>query len=113
MQIQSDIVIRFQQEGFHQWHEATGERSYLAHRHRHLFHVEVSLEVRHDDREVELHDLRDFCISRFPGGEMGGKSCEQMAEELGHLIRQQYPDRQVSVGFFEDGDCGAVCRLTC
>lgn len=107
----STTVVQLQVPGFHRWPGATGDRAYLAQRHRHLFHVEVKLQVFHQDREVEFHDLLDFCRAHFPGGEMGGASCEMMAEQLLSAIAQKYPNRAASVGVFEDGEVGAEVSL--
>ena len=76
------VVVTFTAEGFHRWPEAPAHRAYLAARHRHLFHVRVEVEAVHSDREIECHDLRDFCVEAFGGGDMGSQSCEMMAEEL-------------------------------
>lgn len=100
-------IVRFQVPGFHCWQGATGERSYLANRHRHLFHVEARIEVFHNDREVEFHDFLDFCRANFPGGEMGGRSCEMMAKDLLSAITGRYPQRSARVAVFEDGEVGA------
>lgn len=100
-------IVRFDVPGFHCWPEAPGARNYLAQRHRHLFHVEVQLELRHHEREVEFHDLLDFARERMPGGEMEGRSCETMASELLHHIHERYPGRTVRVSVFEDGEVGA------
>jgi hypothetical protein len=107
----SVAVVRLQVPGFHCWPGATGDRAYLAQRHRHLFHVEVKIETFHGDRELEFHDLLDFCREHFPGGELSGRSCEHMAEELLGAIAQKYPNRAVSVGVFEDGEVGAEVTL--
>lgn len=109
----SVAVVRFQVPGFHCWQGATGDRAYLAARHRHLFHVEAKLEVFHQDREVEFHDLLDFCRASFPGGELGGVSCEQMAINLLGAIAQKYPNRWAQVGVFEDGEVGAEVTTQC
>jgi hypothetical protein len=103
----TEVLVRFTREGFHQWADAPPHRAYLAHRHRHLFFVEVMVEVRRDDREIEFHDLLDYCRSLFPGGDLGGASCEQVARALWEAITQRYPGRRVTVGVFEDGEVGA------
>lgn len=103
----STIFVRFQVPGFHHWPEPTRERAYLGQRHRHLFHVEVRMEVGHDDREVEFHDLLDYARRCFPGGELGGQSCEMMARELGKEIARRF-GRAVEVTVSEDGEAGAV-----
>ena len=103
----STIFVRFTQPGFHHWPQPTPERSYLGQRHRHLFHVEVRLQVEHDDREVEFHDLLDFARARFPGGELGPQSCEMLARSLGKEIARRF-QRAVEVAVSEDGEVGAL-----
>ena len=100
-------IVRFAVPGFHRWPGATGQRMYLALRHRHLFHVEVSVPLTHGEREIEFHDLLDFCKGAFPGGEMGDASCEAMAESLGKEVARQF-DRRATVSVFEDGEVGAI-----
>lgn len=101
-------VVRFTCAGWHRWPDAPPPRAYLASCHRHLFHVEVRLQVRHDEREVEYHDLLDFCQGAFAGGDMGGASCETMARELAQEVTAQFPWRWLSVSVLEDGEVGAL-----
>lgn len=103
----TEIVVRFQVAGFHQWPDAPDNRSYLRDKHRHLFHVEASMPVSHNEREVEFHDFLDFCRRRFPGGDLGARSCESMAEALAITIKNRY-QRSARVAVFEDGEVGAV-----
>lgn len=65
------------------------------------------MEVRHEEREIEYHDLLDFCKGHFPGGDMGTQSCETMARTLATKIAVRYPKRQITVSIFEDGEVGA------
>jgi hypothetical protein len=51
----TSAIVRFQVPGFHCWQGATGDRAYLADRHRHLFHVEAKISIFQNDREVEFH----------------------------------------------------------
>jgi hypothetical protein len=106
------IAVRFQVEGWHRWPGAKGPRAYLADRHRHLWHVEAQVQVLHNDREVELHDFRDFCIAHFPAGDAGDASCEALAAGLVNDITRRYGrSRRVRVSVFEDGENGAVLSL--
>lgn len=100
------ILVRFEVEAFHHWPGAEGKRAYLGQRHRHMMHVEVSLAVFHNDRDVEFHDLRDFCLAHMPAGEWGSTSCETAAIDLAKDIRKRWPDRAIAIGVFEDGECG-------
>lgn len=104
------VIVRFQVEGFHCWPAAPENRSYLRERHRHLFHVEARVEVTHDDREIEIHDLRDFCLMHFPSGELGSLSCENLATILMLEIRNAFPDRVIQVEVLEDGENGAFVQ---
>jgi hypothetical protein len=97
------IFVRFTKPGFHHWPEARGIRAYLAARHRHLFHVDVGMSVRHADREVEFHDLRDYAASLYdaiggPSADFGARSCERIAEELGQRLADMY-ERPAQVTF--------------
>lgn len=101
-------LVRFSVEGFHNWPEATGRRSYLADRHRHVFGVEVVIELRHNERDIEFHDFLDFCKTSFPSGELGGASCETLATDLAQKITAAYSGRAVKVTVLEDGENGSI-----
>ena len=115
MKTTKTISIRWHIPGFHRWKDAPTRRGYLRERHRHLFHIEVELGVRHDDREVEYHDLLDWCRARLGQlgvsvGEFGDRSCEAIAETLGEMILEKWPDRSLAVSVWEDGECGSTVR---
>lgn len=103
-------AVRFRVPGFHSWPDAPEERAYLRERHRHLFHVSVQVEVDHASREIEFHDLLDFCKMAWPMAEDGSNdwSCETMGELMMGGLRRKYPGRCVVVEVWEDGECGAV-----
>lgn len=107
---EATIFVRFNVPGFHHWPGATAGREYLGDKHRHLFNVEVRCKVSHDDREIEFHDLLDQCRIFFPGGDMGAKSCEMMARELGQKLTRLY-GRVFEVSVSEDGECGSVVTV--
>lgn len=104
-------TVRFTFEGLHCWPDAPAHRTYLASDHRHLFHFEVSIEVMHDDREIEFHDLMDLCkdfvLMRLGPPDFGPKSCEHMARQLADYLRGRWPNRYGMVKVFEDGEAGA------
>lgn len=101
------IFVRFTRHGVHCWPGAPERRAYLRNPHRHLFHVEVQMEVTHDDREVEFHDVQQFAMANFPGGDMGSQSCEMMARALCGVVSARFA-RVVRVTVAEDGEVGAV-----
>ena len=83
-------------------------RAYLRSPHRHMFHVEVGVSLSHRDRDIEFHDLLDFCRAAFPGGDMGRQSVEDMAVGLLARLVDAWPGRAFSVAVFEDGENGAT-----
>jgi hypothetical protein len=101
------IFVRFTVAGFHHWPDAPPHRAYLAQHHRHLFHVQVRMPVKHAERELEFHDLLDQAHEWFPGGDLGAQSCETMAAELGNKLARFY-QRTVEVTVSEDGEVGAT-----
>ena len=106
----TEIFVKLRVPGFHHWPNASAGRAYLGESHRHLFHLEVSMPVGHSDREVEFHDLLDEVRTLFPvDQDHGGKSCEMMAEEIGHHLALHHK-RPVTVQVSEDGEVGARMR---
>lgn len=106
----ASIVVRFKSPGFHAWPEAPASVAYLRERHRHLFHVSVAMNVFHDDREVEFHTLLAKAQGLFPTGDLGSRSCEMLARELGWQLATFY-DRAVRVSVFEDGENGSQVEV--
>lgn len=102
------IIVRFTSNNVHRWAEAPENRSYLRNSHRHTMKVEAEVQVFHRERDIEFHDFQDFCITAFPQGDVGNKSCETLAKELCLEIITAYgKDRRVTVSVFEDGEVGA------
>jgi hypothetical protein len=105
-------VVQFDVVGFHCWPEAPAHRDYLSTTHRHRFYFRVAVDVFHADRELEFHDLLDFCKAHVPAAESdwGRDSCEEAATKLGVAIRNKYgAARAVTVSCFEDNEVGAEC----
>lgn len=107
----SFACVRFMAEGFHNWPAAPESRAYLRARHRHVFRVEVRIEVLHEDREIEYHDLLDFCRAIWPGRELGAASCEMIGRVLGEKILYKWPGRELRIEVWEDGEVGAEVRF--
>lgn len=105
--------VRFTREGWHHWPDAPPVRAYLRDTHRHIFHFEVAVSVGHDDREIEFHDLRDFCLSCVADGhDFGSMSCEGIARQLLADLAGEYGrQRRYLVSVFEDNENGAVLML--
>lgn len=109
------VWVTFVKEGFHHWPDAEvilPRRGYLSNMHRHLFHIRVSIPVTEDDRQVEFHELRDYCESWWPvDGKLGRWSCEMIAELLGNHVLDRWPLDWVEVSVSEDNECGAIARV--
>ena len=119
------IWCTFRKVGFHHYPDAPKDVDFLASRHRHMFHFKVSVEVSHDNREVEFFTLQRWCLEQYEKGEleMDHRSCEMLAKELlaklaAHPIYGRiaistavsdlgYTQRQHIVEVSEDGENGA------
>ena len=109
------IFVRFEQVGFHCWPDAPSHRAYLRASHRHLFGIEVTTRVDHDERDIEFHDLRDEAAALFRGlsiceQDFGPQSCETLARRLATQLADRYA-RTVTVIVSEDGECGASVEV--
>ena len=105
--MKSSIVVKTSFEGLHRYADAPQEVAFLKEPHRHVFMVEVEMQVFHDDRELEFimvkRNLNKFLFSK-PFGIRS--SCEQMATEIIKFLLGAYGERQMIVGVFEDGENG-------
>ena len=114
------IWVTFQKEGIHKYPAAlddpklaTGDWddvSFLGYPHRHMFHFRVSIEVYHDDREIEFIQFSRWLQRLFSEDVMtlDYKSCEMIADEMFAHIDQKYPGREVTIEVSEDNENGAV-----
>lgn len=93
MTLKTFITARANVQGVHHWPKAPGRRNYLQKPHRHEFHVSATVEMAHDDRDVEFHDLGERLEQIMRGlGEQyhteaslvdfGSRSCEALAREV-------------------------------
>jgi hypothetical protein len=121
------VIIRFQFEGTHNWPGAPekGEQ-YLAHPHRHMFHVEVRLPVAHDNRDIEFIEAGRLLRYALPeildvGDktyyrtrtllELGAKSCEMIASKILGYALTFYNLRTGTCEVMEDGENGAFVQV--
>ena len=114
------IIVTFQREGIHRFPDAgtdstlaTGgwdDVSFLAYPHRHIFHFTVTVEVGHDNRDIEFIQLKRFCERLYNDGvlQLDYKSCEMMADDLYEAISKQFPNRNVQITIMEDNENGAT-----
>lgn len=112
------IVVRGQYEGFHEWEDAPDEVAFLRNEHRHLFKWEVSLQVDHDDRELEFFMVKrqietniNYWLRTKKWRHLG--SCEQQAEIiLGDAMKWYGEDRCYKVVVSEDGESDGIVIWT-
>jgi len=118
------IWVTFQKEGIHCYPAAAtdpklntaGEYdvSFLASPHRHIFHFRVSIDVFHNDRDIEFIQFKRWLENLYsnngivsnPVLELDWKSCEMIADDLYLQIADRYPDRNVVIEVSEDGENG-------
>ena len=118
------IWVTFRKEGIHCYPAAgtdpklctAGEYdvSFLANPHRHIFHFRVSIDVFHNDRDIEFIQFKRWLESLYNGSntvlEIDWKSCEMIADDLYLQIAATYPGRAVTIEVSEDGENG--CTIT-
>jgi hypothetical protein len=114
------IFVRFQKEGIHKYPAAatdpalaTGDEydvSFLATPHRHIFHFEVTIEVFHNDRDIEFIQFKRWLENQYSQGilALDYKSCEMISDDLYDVIATRYPNRNIVIQVSEDNENGAT-----
>lgn len=103
------IDVKNQLEFVHCWPEAPTEMYYLRTPHRHMLNIMSTIEVLHDDRELEIIAVK-HAIDYFLHNthfELH-TSCEMLASRIVDHLRQQYGDRDIIVRVLEDDENGAT-----
>jgi hypothetical protein len=119
------IWVTFEREGVHCYPAAatdpllaTGDEydvSFLASPHRHIFHFRVSIDVFHNDRDIEFIQFKRWLENLYSGTgpfaegrvlELNYKSCEMIADDLYLQIAARYPGRNITIEVSEDGENG-------
>jgi hypothetical protein len=115
---QRQIWITFSKEGMHCYPAAATDPllntndeynvAFLANPHRHIFHFRVSIDVFHNDRDIEFIQFKRWCENLYKDSvlELNYKSCEMIADDLYIQIAARYPKRAVTIEVSEDGENG-------
>ena len=116
-----EIWVTFSKEGVHRYPGAdtdpklaTGgwdDVSFLGVPHRHIFHFRVSIQVFHNDRDIEFIQFKRWMERLYNEEgvlELDYKSCEMIADELYTKIAERYPGRDVSISVAEDNENGCL-----
>jgi len=118
----SMIWVTFSKEGLHKYpaalddpNLATGgadDVSFLGYIHRHIFHFKVSIEVFHDDRDIEFIQFKRWLEGLYADGtlQLDYKSCEMICDDLAETINNKYPGRKLELTVSEDGENGATIQ---
>jgi hypothetical protein len=118
------IWVTFRKEGIHCYPAAAtdprlntaGEYdvAFLANPHRHIFHFRVSIDVWHNDRDIEFIQFKRWLESLYHGQNtvlaLDWKSCEMIADDLYTQISARYPERAVWIEVAEDGENGCLIK---
>jgi len=105
------IVVKARKELIHRYVDAPDEVSFLREWHRHELHIEMEVDVKHSDREIEFIMIKrelqyqlDFNIKLINVE----KSCEMIAQEIAEIFAIKHPGRKIKVSVYEDGENGGI-----
>lgn len=102
------IFVRSQFEAIHYWADAPEEVGFLRHPHRHMFHVEVELQVTDLDRELEFFLVKaklDHLLEAWNNITVLF-SCEKFCSIIYRALSRPFPSI-TKVEVSEDGENGA------
>jgi hypothetical protein len=75
-----------------------------------MFKFNVQIQIFHNDRELEFHQVLNYCESLFATQaiDIDFKSVEMLADDLYVQLAAKYPERDMKISVSEDGECGCV-----
>ena len=90
--MKTNIIVKLQVEGVHSWLDCPIEEvSFLTYPHRHIFHITAKKAVTHNDRDIEIiqlkRNIQQYLWQQYPSKfnavcEFNSLSCESIAEDL-------------------------------
>ena len=115
--VNKKIIVKTRFTGFHRWPAAPKTVAFLRNKHRHVFYVEVSFQLK-EDRSLEYFLVLSIINERIAflysseHYDLGSKSCESIAEELlFDLLTDDRTREVVSVMILEDNENGSVASF--
>jgi len=97
--------------GYHRWMDAPDSTAFLRDFHRHIFYVDVTIEVTGFNRELEFFAVKkelDKYIGHFADTQFDS-SCEQIAEGIYTQLSYIYgKDRKYIIEVSEDGESSGI-----
>tara|TARA_R110000796_G_scaffold104574_1_gene214456 strand:- start:2366 stop:2707 length:342 start_codon:yes stop_codon:yes gene_type:complete len=113
--MEKSIVVKLRIDGTHQWRNCPiKEVEFLKDTHRHLFFIRLEKTVTHNDRDIEIiqlkHSILQYLRLKYFNEEnrthsFGNMSCEDIAQELLIVFEANL------VEVLEDNENGAIIRL--
>ena len=96
----------------HQYSNAPEEVNYLRNLHRHLLHIEVSVEVFTEDREIEFYILKDT-VDKYLRTVTFDKnaSCETVSSSIMSLITNLYGSNRKRIVKVQEDNNGYVLNI--
>jgi hypothetical protein len=75
-----------------------------------MFHFHVTVQVFHNDRDIEFIQFKRWLENLYANGtlELNHKSCEMISDDLYDQIAARYPDRSIVINVSEDDENGAA-----
>ena len=109
------IKVRTEFQGFHHYPNAGSidpRIKFLENDHRHLFKVEVKIQVFHADRELEFFIVKWGLQEFIKTGDQNHKSCEMIANDILRYLLQMYGDkRYYEIVVSEDGESDGIVEF--
>lgn len=109
----TEIIIAFEVEGFHNYPDAPSKVRFLSYTHRHTFHITCYVHATHDNRDKEIFLYREQVLTyiRHEYGSpamFGSMSCEMIAKD----ILKQFSNADMrSVEVWEENTGGAKVSI--
>lgn len=112
------ITVTNNFKGYHKYTNAPDNVGFLRDVHRHVFNVRTTVEVHHNERDIEFFQLQnhieEYVRMQYKtqlGTYLEGiyiQSCEGLAEDILEHLHRVYPGRHVRVEVWEDNENGAI-----
>ncbi len=110
----TNIIVKFDLEGYHKWPGPPEQYKRLGSEHGHIFHFEAHIPVE-ASRQLEFLDVRHVLMSTIENSYMDtkgvcdfrGMSCEQLAQSLSRSVFNLFNVLPYRVAVYEDQFVGA------
>ena len=112
------VIVTNNFRGYHRYAGAPSNVGFLKDLHRHVFNVRTTVEVCHNERDIEFFQLQreiEHYVTTYYNKTWGEYidgiyigSCESLAEAILVHIHERFPNRRVRVEVWEDNENGAI-----